>query len=104
VHFNSGVGNKAAYLIADGGSFYGQKLTGIGLARSEVLWLETQKSLASGADYGDLAETLRASCTKLSKKKKYDMTKADSSSASAAARRRWSTPTTAARPGRTRPA
>jgi Zn-dependent metalloprotease len=77
VHFNSGVGNKAAYLIADGGSFNGQKLTGIGLARSEVLWLETQKSLTSGADYGDLAETLRASCTKLSKKKKYGMTKAD---------------------------
>ncbi|HET6740880.1 MAG TPA: M4 family metallopeptidase [Kribbella sp.] len=77
VHFNSGVGNKAAYLIADGGSFNGQKMLGIGLARSEVLWHETQKSLTSGADYGDLAETLRASCTKLAKKKKYGMTKAD---------------------------
>jgi Zn-dependent metalloprotease len=77
VHFNSGVGNKAAYLIADGGAFNGQKLLGIGLARSEVLWHETQKSLTSGADYGDLAETLRATCSKLAKKKKSGMTKAD---------------------------
>ncbi|ADB32621.1 peptidase M4 thermolysin [Kribbella flavida DSM 17836] len=77
VHLNSGVGNKAAYLIADGGAFNGQKLLGIGLARSQVLWHETQKVLTSGADYGDLAEGLRASCAKLAKKKKSGMTKAD---------------------------
>ncbi|MER7248084.1 M4 family metallopeptidase [Kribbella sp. NPDC000426] len=77
VHFNSGVGNKAAYLIADGGAFNGQKMLGIGLARSEVLWHETQKVLTTGADYGDLAEGLRATCAKLAKKKKSGMTKAD---------------------------
>ncbi|MFI7065931.1 M4 family metallopeptidase [Kribbella sp. NPDC050124] len=77
VHSNSGVANKAAYLIADGGSFNGQKLLGIGLARSEVLWHETQKVLTTGADYGDLAEGLRATCAKLAKKKKSGMTKAD---------------------------
>lgn len=77
VHFNSGVGNKTAYLIADGGSFNGQKMAGIGLARSEVLWHETQKVLTTGADYGDLAEALRATCSKLAKKKKSGMTKAD---------------------------
>ena len=77
VHLNSGVGNKTAYLIADGGAFNGQKMLGIGLARSEVLWHETQKVLTSGADYGDLAEGLRATCTKLAKKKKSGMTKAD---------------------------
>jgi Zn-dependent metalloprotease len=82
VHSNSGVANKAAYLIADGGSFNGQKLLGIGLARSEVLWHETQKVLTTGADYGDLAEALRATCAKLAKKKLRSshwrgMTKAD---------------------------
>nr|WP_238355672.1 M4 family metallopeptidase [Kribbella sandramycini] len=77
VHFNSGVGNKTAYLIADGGSFNGQKMLGIGLARSEVLWHETQKILTTGADYGDLAEGLRSSCDKLAKKKKSGMTKKD---------------------------
>ncbi|GAB3824698.1 M4 family metallopeptidase [Kribbella italica] len=82
VHFNSGVGNKAAYLIADGGAFNGQKMLGIGLARSEVLWHETQKVLTSGADYGDLAEGLRSTCAKLAKKKQrpisgQGMTKAD---------------------------
>jgi Zn-dependent metalloprotease len=77
VHFNSGVGNKAAYLIADGGAFNGQKMLGIGLARSQVLWHETQKVLTTGADYGDLAEGLRATCAKLAKKKKSGMTKAD---------------------------
>lgn len=77
VHFNSGVGNKAAYLIADGGSFNGQRMTGIGLARSERLWHDTQKVLTTGADYGDLAEGLRATCAKLAKKKKSGFTKAD---------------------------
>ncbi|MFC9689966.1 M4 family metallopeptidase [Kribbella sp. NPDC056951] len=77
VHLNSGVGNKTAYLIADGGGFNGQKMIGIGLARSEVLWHETQKVLTTGADYGDLAEGLRATCDKLAKKKKSGMTKKD---------------------------
>ncbi|WP_433002251.1 M4 family metallopeptidase [Kribbella sp. CA-294648] len=76
VHLNSGVGNKTAYLIADGGSFNGQTVTGIGLARSAALWHETQKVLTTGADYGDLAEGLRSVCNKLQKHDVAGMTKA----------------------------
>jgi Zn-dependent metalloprotease len=76
VHLNSGVGNKTAYLIADGGSFNGQTVTGIGIARSAALWHETQKILTSGADYGDLAEGLRATCNILQKHDVAGMTKA----------------------------
>jgi bacillolysin len=30
VHINSGIGNKAAYLLSQGGTHYGVKVTGIG--------------------------------------------------------------------------
>ena len=77
VHLNSGVGNKTAYLIADGGSFNGQTPAGIGIPKSEALWHETQKVLTSGSDYGDLAEGLRATCNVLQKHDVKGMTKAD---------------------------
>nr|WP_239062503.1 M4 family metallopeptidase [Streptomyces sp. SID13031] len=77
VHLNSGVGNKTAYLIADGGSFNGQTVTGIGIPKSEALWHETQKILTSGADYGDLAEGLRSTCNVLQKHDVANMTNAD---------------------------
>jgi bacillolysin len=77
VHFNSGVGNKTAFLIADGGSFNGQTPAGIGLPKSESLWHETQKVLTSGADYSDLAEALRSTCNVLQKHHVANMTNAD---------------------------
>ncbi|MEV8371400.1 M4 family metallopeptidase [Kribbella sp. NPDC056861] len=77
VHFNSGVGNKTAFLITDGGTFNGQTVAGIGIPKSEALWHETQKVLTTGADYGDLAEGLRAVCNVLQKHDVKGMTKAD---------------------------
>ncbi|MEV8373238.1 M4 family metallopeptidase [Kribbella sp. NPDC056861] len=77
VHLNSGVGNKTAFLITDGGTFNGQTVAGIGIPKSEALWHETQKVLTTGADYGDLAEGLRAVCNVLQKHDVKGMTKAD---------------------------
>jgi hypothetical protein len=55
VHYNSGVGNKAAQLIA----------TAIGVPAAAQLYYRTLLSLSSGADYADLANTLRTSCAAL---------------------------------------
>lgn len=65
VHFNSGVANKAAVLIADGGTFNGQTITGIGLTKSAWLWYVTNTTLRFSSDYADLADTLEATCTVL---------------------------------------
>lgn len=65
VHNNSGVGNKAAYLIAVGGTFNNQVITGIGAQRTAVLFYRTLRMLSSGADYADLGIVLRQACANL---------------------------------------
>lgn len=70
VHTNSGVGNKAAYLIARDESqgpvdFNGQTITGIGNAKAIDVYYETLRLLASGADYEDLFHTLPQACANL---------------------------------------
>ena len=65
VHNNSGVGNKAAYLIAVGGSFNGQSITGIGAYQTAVLYYRVLRMLSSGADYADLGVVLRQACANL---------------------------------------
>lgn len=70
VHFNSGVGNKTAYLISQGGSFRGQTVVGIDagdpqLTRTAKLYLLAIQSLSSGSDYADLADVLDQSCQTL---------------------------------------
>jgi bacillolysin len=65
VHYNSGVANKAAYLIADGGTFNGQTITGFGLTKSEQLWYRVMHQLSSGANYADLGVTLSSACRQL---------------------------------------
>ena len=62
VHNNNGVGNKAAYLIANGGSFNGQTVAGIGLTRTAVLYYRALRMLSSGADYADLGIVLQQAC------------------------------------------
>ncbi len=61
VHTNSGVGNKAAYLIAHGGT----GVTGIGIAKTWKIYWSTENMLLSGADYNDLGATLPVACTNL---------------------------------------
>jgi bacillolysin len=70
VHYNSGVGNKTAYLISQGGSFNGQTITGIdgadpNLTKTAKLYLLVIQSLSSGSDYADLANVLDQSCNTL---------------------------------------
>jgi Zn-dependent metalloprotease len=70
VHFNSGVGNKTAYLISQGGTFNGQTIVGIdtvdqgpaALAKTAHLYIDTTAALTSGSDYADLSRVLSATC------------------------------------------
>jgi len=60
VHTNSGVGNKLAYLLTDGGTFNGKTVTALGMAKTAALFYEANTSLlTSGADYFDLYLALR---------------------------------------------
>lgn len=70
VHTNSGVGNKTAYLISQGGTFNGHTMTGIDLGdprltQTAVLYYDVIRSLVSGSDYADLADVLDQSCQDL---------------------------------------
>ncbi|MBA3742072.1 M4 family metallopeptidase [Sporichthya sp.] len=65
VHNNSGVNNKAAYLIATGGDFNGQSISGIGTTATAVLYYRVLRMLSSGADYADLGDVLRQGCANL---------------------------------------
>ncbi len=64
VHTNSGVGNKAAYLMTDGGAFDGHTVTGIGLDKAaRVVYEAATTLLTSGSDYADLNRALYQGCT-----------------------------------------
>ncbi len=66
VHNNSGVGNKAAYLMVEGGTFNGHTVTGLGLTKTAKIWYEAATNLlTSGADYSDLSDSLIQACTDL---------------------------------------
>lgn len=66
VHINSGVGNKAAYLLTDGDTFNGETVSGLGV--DKVAWLYYTVAttlLTSGSDYADLAVALQQACASL---------------------------------------
>ncbi len=65
VHSNSGIANKAAFLMTDGGTFNGQTVSGIGVNKASRVWYQTQLLLTSGADYQDLGATLSQACDSL---------------------------------------
>jgi bacillolysin len=66
VHINSGVNNKAVYLMVDGGSFNGRTVTGIGYPKVLKVYYRVQTTLlVSGSDYNDLYNALNASCNAL---------------------------------------
>ncbi|MFG1797499.1 M4 family metallopeptidase [Nocardia sp. NPDC049149] len=62
VHTNSGVGNKAAQLMVDGGSLNGQAVTAIGLPKTAALYWTTQTVLTANSTYGSLASALVTAC------------------------------------------
>jgi Zn-dependent metalloprotease len=66
VHTNSGVNNKAAFLMTDGTGgalFGGQSITGIGLEKVARLYYDVETGfLVSGSDYHDLGLALGQAC------------------------------------------
>ncbi|MBU6364236.1 MAG: M4 family metallopeptidase [Acidobacteria bacterium] len=66
VHTNSGVGNKAAYLITDGGTFNGKSVVGIGQTKAQQIYYRALTTLLrSGSDYQDLRVALNTACADL---------------------------------------
>ncbi|MDX6254000.1 MAG: bacillolysin [Frankiales bacterium] len=75
VHANSGVGNKAAELVVDGGILNGVHVHGLGgavaatrlpaLIKAAHLYYLVDQMLATGSDYADLAATLTQACNEL---------------------------------------
>ncbi len=66
VHINSGVNNKAAFLITDGGAFNGQTVVGLGIEKAARIYYEAQTTLLTpGSDYRDLGVILPQACSNL---------------------------------------
>ena len=66
VHTNSGVNNKAVYLMTEGDTFNGKTVTGLGISKVADLYYEVQTNLlTSGANYTDLYDALLQACTNL---------------------------------------
>jgi bacillolysin len=66
VHTNSGVNNKTAFLITDGGAFNGRTVTGLGIPKTANIYYEGETHLlTSASDYGDLFNALHQACNNL---------------------------------------
>ncbi len=66
VHINSGISNKATYLMTDGGTFNGKTVTGLGITKVAKIYYEVQTHLlTSGSNYNDLYNYLYQGCTNL---------------------------------------
>jgi len=66
VHTNSGINNKAVYLMAQGGSFNGYSVTGIGNEKVGQIYYEAQTHLlTSGTNYDDLYYAVSQACMNL---------------------------------------
>ena len=66
VHFNSGINNKAAYLMTDGDTFNGYTVNGLGIGKVADIYYEAQTNLlTSGSDYADLHTALIQACQNL---------------------------------------
>jgi Zn-dependent metalloprotease len=66
VHHNSGVNNKAVYLMVQGDTFNGKTVTPLGWTKTAAVYYEVNtKLLSSGADYSDLYYALQQACSNL---------------------------------------
>lgn len=78
VHTNSGVNNKAAYLMTDGGKFGGKKITGLGIPKVAALYYKVQTAyLFPSASYYDLYLALNAACNAMATTNEAGFTAAD---------------------------
>ncbi|MEV4410928.1 M4 family metallopeptidase [Catellatospora sp. NPDC049609] len=81
VHINSGVGNKTAYLMTEGGTFGGFTINPIGDVRKTArIWLAAENLLTAGSDYTDLAYALHQACINLTKDASLGITQANCTS------------------------
>ena len=66
VHHNSGINNKAVFLMVEGGSFNGKTVTALGWVKTIAIYYEAQTNLLfSAADYSDLYYALQQACSNL---------------------------------------
>lgn len=66
VHQNSGVNNKASYLMTDGATFNGRTVTGLGIDKVARIYYEAASNLLlSASDYKDLYDYLQQACATL---------------------------------------
>ena len=66
VHSNSGINNKAAHLMVQGGSFNGRSVAEIGADKTLAIYYEAETHLlTSGSDYADLYNALYQACLNL---------------------------------------
>ena len=66
VHYNSGVNNKAVFLMVDGGTFNGKTVSALGWDKTAAIYYEAQTNLLiSGSDYSDLYYALQQACSNL---------------------------------------
>lgn len=65
VHINSGVGNKAAYLMGHGGTFRGITVHPLSIHKLTHLYWEVENRLAPSSRYSVLGAQLRAACSEL---------------------------------------
>jgi len=66
VHYNSGVNNKAVFLMTDGGTFNGHTVTSLGIDKVADIYYEAAANLlTSGSDYGDLYNAVYQACLNL---------------------------------------
>ncbi|NOZ06124.1 MAG: peptidase M4 family protein, partial [Chloroflexi bacterium] len=66
VHVNSGIPNKAAYLIAHGGTYHGIVVSGIGIAKTEQIYYRTLVHyLTPASSFWDAREASIQSCNDL---------------------------------------
>lgn len=77
VHTNSGVLNKAAQLLTDGGNFGGYDVKGIGPAKAFKITWTLQNLLTPGADYKDVLHYYPLSCRKNIDRAKSYITESD---------------------------
>jgi hypothetical protein len=63
VHVNSGIHNKAAYLMAEGGTFHGRTIDGIGRAHTGVLMYNVMRFLTKFATFEDARDLAVAKAT-----------------------------------------
>lgn len=62
VHSNSGVNNKATFLMTDGGTFNGETVSALGAAKVLAIYNEVQMLLTSSSDFAHLADALVQGC------------------------------------------